>query len=172
MKERWKAVVGFEGLYEVSDRGRVRSLDRSIRVTASWYRKAHLRRYSGQLLRPGKSGPFGYVSVVLKHGRPSVPVHHLVAAAFLGARPRGLDVRHKNGRGGDNRVSNLAYGSRAENNRDISRNGRRKVTPAQVRRIRTLVLSGKTMTELSKSYGVCRSQISNIANRKHYSHVR
>ena len=104
--EQWKPVPGYEGIYEVSSEGRVRSLPR--------------RGVRGGLMttRPGKRG--GYLVVALtRDGRTSTKaVHVLVAAAFLGPRPPGMQVRHREGNPLDARLVNLAYGTPAENAAD------------------------------------------------------
>ena len=113
--EIWKPVVGYEDAYEVSSRGKVRSVDR---VTE---RGAKLR---GVPLTEFKT-PHGYVRVGLcKHGKTRTTlVHPLVLEAFVGPRPAGSDCRHLNDVPDDNRIENLAWGSRSENVYDSVRNG-------------------------------------------------
>lgn len=111
--ERWLPVPGFETIYTVSDRGRVRGIVR--------------RGSRGQVLKL-KVGPRGYPFVILCN-RPtvkSVEVHRLVAAAFIGPRPAGHVVRHLNGDPFDNRPENLAYGTPSENMFDVVRHGRHR----------------------------------------------
>lgn len=114
-RETWLPVVGFEGFYEVSDLGRVRGIDR--------------RRSDGSTLRGRVLVPYldarGYLRVQLfRHGDRSRPVvHRLVLTAFVGARPEGMVCRHGNGDALDNRLSNLRWGTVAENNRDTVRHG-------------------------------------------------
>jgi hypothetical protein len=102
----------------VSSTGEVKSLDREV-VTS----KGIVRRLKGRTLKPGLSD--GYLSInILSQGKQvSWRVHLLVAAAFIGPRPRGLDVCHKNDIRTDNRVCNLKYGSRSENMQDVFTNG-------------------------------------------------
>lgn len=104
--ERWLPVPGYEGFYDVSSLGRVRSLPRT--------------KTKGGILKPGRKG-IGYQLVVLSRGQlpqVSTSVHVIVAAAFLGPCPPGMEVRHKNGDPADNQVSNLTYGTHAENMQD------------------------------------------------------
>lgn len=119
--ETWKPVVGFEGAYEVSDLGQVRSVDRS------WRQKSksgsdYLHKKKGKLLRPGIGGN-GYPTVVLGRKAGSKTVHSLVAASFLGPCPIGQEVRHRNGDRADPRLSNLEYGTRSQNIKDAVAHG-------------------------------------------------
>jgi hypothetical protein len=117
--EEWKSVPGYEGQYEVSDLGKVRSLDRSV-VNKDGIR----RRVPGVMLKPGKNA-LGYFHVALcKDGVPrSWKVHQLVALAFIGPRPEGMDTCHTNDIRTDNRAVNLRYDTHSENARDHVRAG-------------------------------------------------
>ena len=119
MDETWKSVPGYEGLYEVSDRGRVRSLDRIV------HRKdGRTRRSAGRVLKAHPYDRYGHVHVSLydlQGGRKNVPVHYLVLGAFVGPRPEGLDICHSNRQSEDNRLCNLRYDTRSANVRDYYR---------------------------------------------------
>lgn len=171
MDELWMPVVGFEGLYEVSDQGRVRSLDRLIWNAASARCKAHWHPFRGRVLRPGKYTKHGHLSVVLRHGAHGRPVHTLVLAAFLGPCPPGQEGLHGDGDASNNALANLRYGTRTENNIDISKHDRRKLTLDEVRQLRGLRAKGHTYEQLSKLFGICESHVGNIVHRKQYSHV-
>ena len=114
MPEQWKPVVSYEGLYEVSDQGSVRSLDRIVK---------HGR--NGQRLRAGAekkqvSVKDGYLAVSLcKDGvEKQRKVHILVAEAFLDERPQwSTMVNHKNKVVTDNSVSNLEWSNNGHNKR-------------------------------------------------------
>jgi hypothetical protein len=113
--EQWLPVVGWEGLYEVSDRGRVRSLRRPTKVGVR----------GGRLLRQNVRPDYGYRRVDLTHaGRRSTrTVHTLVAEAFV-PNPQGYPlVRHLNGVPGDSRADNLGWGTYAMNVADAQRHG-------------------------------------------------
>lgn len=118
--EVWKDIPGHEGRYQVSDLGRVRSLDRMIEypahVTSSGLRRGgYARKLQGRVLRPGRFTHTGHVSVVLGHGAHGSPVHRLVLAAFIGPPPPDHEVLHLNHVASDNRLCNLRYGTRSEN---------------------------------------------------------
>lgn len=168
MKEIWRKIPGHSG-YEVSDLGRVRSVNRILRVDASPRAGAHERFYHGKILRPGSSQ--GYPSVVLGKGRPGTLVHRLVLLAFVGPCPEGQEALHRNGDRSDARLSNLRYDTRSANNEDTSRHNRRKITVEGVREMRAARAAGATLRELSEQYGLCQAQVSNICRRQHYRHV-
>ena len=120
-EEIWRPVVGFESAYEVSDLGRVRSLDRSWKQL-SRHGKEYTHHKKGRVLRPGPSN-YGHLSVVLGRGNTRM-VHTLVLEAFRGPRPSPKhDSRHINGDPTDNRLDNLAWGTRSENIRDAVAHG-------------------------------------------------
>ena len=115
MTEQWRPVVGTTG-YEVSDQGRVRSLDRYIDHPVT-----HRVRLPGRVLKAALQNG-GHLKVGLGRGRVD-QVHRLVLAAFVGPCPEGMEVRHLNGDPTDNRLENLTYGTRAENIADAVRHG-------------------------------------------------
>ncbi len=168
--ERWCDVAAWEGLYQVSDRGRVRSLPR-VRKD----RSGKVRRWPGkQLALVRDSG--GYLRVNLSDlgRRKERCVHCLVAEAFIGPRPESMDVCHNDGNRDNNAFSNLRYGTTLENQRDRrahgtdpvgSRNGRAKLTENDVRNIRSL-RGFISNLELSRKYGVDNSVIYRIQNHE------
>lgn len=121
MRERWLPIPGYEGNYEVSDRGNVRSVDR-IRIGTDGI--AQKRR--GQILRGTIGARDGYRCVNLRTGGGNgrvTPIHRLVLLAFVGPLPPGMVSRHLNGNPTDNRLENLKYGTQSENMHDRVRHG-------------------------------------------------
>jgi len=114
MKEVWKDIPGYEGMYQVSSSGRVRSLDRVLEHPQG------AKRLKGKVLKHFFSS-FGYHQVGLSGKTTSV--HILVAAAFLGPRSKGAEVRHGANGINDNSISNLSYGTRQQNALDQRRDG-------------------------------------------------
>lgn len=114
--EHWRGVPGFEGAYEVSDQGRVRSITRGI-VT-----KAGVRKVSKGKVLKFWVGSSGYFQVYLGRGNPKM-VHHLVLTAFHGPRPEGKEGRHGNGKCLDNRAVNLSWSTHQENELDKQAHG-------------------------------------------------
>ena len=115
MAEQWKAVPGYEGWYEVSDQGQVRSLDRV---------NSQGRRLRGKVLTPTIStGGYSKVGLHYNGAVEQFNVHRLVLLAFVGPPGEGLVVRHLNGVPADNSLTNLAGGTVQENVRDQLRHG-------------------------------------------------
>lgn len=117
--ETWRPVPGYANAYEVSDLGRVRSIDRII-VNSAGVRK----RLQGRVLKLHLNS-VGYWSVHLhSRGRQrTAAVHQVVAAAFHGPRPEGWETLHRNGDYLDNRAGNLRWGSKGENAQDSIMHG-------------------------------------------------
>lgn len=117
--EEWRPVPGYEGRYEVSDQGRVRSLDRWIA------RRGGLAGYSfvrGQVLRP-KVDSLGRHSVGLGRSK-TVRVPTLVLLAFVGPKPPGYECCHGDGDPSHNWLGNLRWDTHSENMNDKVRHGR------------------------------------------------
>lgn len=110
--EEWRAIPGFEGLYEVSDHARVRRIGRAARSGNGRGGGARQGRVLALQLRPT-----GYQSVQLwRDGKYfSRLVHTLVAAAFIGPKPPNHDVNHIDGDKVNNARPNLEYLTRSEN---------------------------------------------------------
>ena len=109
--EDWRPVVGFEGLYEVSNRGGVRSLDRVL------LRGRHPIALKGRMLL-GTVSVRGYSVVSLRQPGQSQQkryVHQLVAIAFLVREPQHTEVNHLDGDKQNNTVANLEWCTREEN---------------------------------------------------------
>lgn len=114
--ERWRPVAGYEGLYEVSDQGRVRGVEREL-ISAN----GQVRRWRGRILAHDFDR-HGYPRIGLHVGGMTKRflVHHLVLHAFVGSKPDGMEVRHLNDVRSDNRLANLVYGTRSQNMFDAS----------------------------------------------------
>ena len=178
MSERWLPVVGFEGFYEVSDAGRVRSLDRVI-----WFeRKGRPMRRTlvGQILTPCVH-THGYAQIVLsKDGEHTTRlIHAVVLEAFVGAPPEGMEGCHEDNDKWNNCLSNLRYDTHLENSRDRIRHGVQTrgetaghavLTEDDVRRIRTLAgtIDNK---EIGARFGITGSNVGYILKRKTWKHI-
>ena len=173
--ETWKPCYGFEGFYEVSDKGRVRSVDHYTKETIDT-----LGRHQPSVLKRGKlikqrDHSFGYKIVTLSKNNKifTTPVHRLVAEAFYEPRTsKDIVIRHLNGDPSDNRVENLAYGTQKENMMDAikqdtveygERRYNAKLDNATVKQVKQDLVCGASSGEVSKKYGIPQSQVWKIA---------
>lgn len=162
-EEDWRPVAGWEGFYSVSSFGRVRS---EARVTSC---KGRPYRVRARILRPGVHER-GYLVVILcRAGVPSrAYVHRLVLEAFVGACPPGMECRHLDGKTGNARRANLAWGTPTENAADRDRHGTQprgesasyaKLDADQVRRIRA---DARIQREIAADFGISQTAVSRI----------
>lgn len=172
--ERWLAVPGYEGIYEVSDLGRVRSIPRIDNLGRHW---------RGLILRPAPQARTGYLGVRLsRSGVTSThAIHRLVMLAFIGPPPPGQEVCHgPNGRL-DNRLSELSYGTHAKNSGpDKARDGTlargsdapgAKLSEADVREIRRRHAAGELHREIAKDFPVGKGAISAAVSGRDWGHL-
>ena len=179
MSERWKAVSGYEGRYEVSTRGRVRSLAVNGRGSQS-------RKSRTQLISTVTEG--GYLRVGLWDGKKVRlhRVHRLVALAFIPhKRAEQNTVNHRDGNRRNNRLSNLEWATMHEQNLHKyavlglvpcrgERNGAAKLTEADVRAIRASYephVRGRGYNALADRFNVSKVTIWRIIHRRSWSHV-
>lgn len=122
--EEWRDIPGYEGLYQASNLGRIRSLDREIVD-----RFGTARKIRGRVMRQ-EMGTAGYLIIRLtKDGkRKHVLVHRLIAMAFLPDDDWSLQVDHINGIRHDNRVNNLRFATPQENTDNKMRLGNKRST--------------------------------------------
>lgn len=175
MIEIWRAIPGYEGGYEASSLGRVRSLDRYVDMPCvRGHCRAHQHFCHGRVLRPGPANS-GHLSVVL--GRDNTQsVHVLVLLAFVGPPELGQEARHLNGRPACNRLDNLEWASRQRNSQDKKHHngaGNYKLRPAQVRQIKRALLKPRCGLQhaLAKHYSVSDAMISAIKRSISHSDI-
>ena len=178
--EVWKDVVGYEGLYQVSNLGRVKSLDKviSTRNGYSSFGKSIKGRVLKQVL------VMGYLKVHLVNiGKgKSIPVHRFVAMAFLANKNNYPQVNHKDEDKTNNIVDNLEwctalynnnYGTRNERISKNQNNDRKNKPILQFTSDGTFVKEWVSITEASK-YGFQRRSIQRCLNseyKRHYNFI-
>lgn len=171
--EIWLPVVGFEGLYEVSNYGSVRSL---VRVAMANYGE---RKYGGKNIRPILRKADGYLVVNLykDNKRSQKTLHVVVAEAFHFKAFPELECCHNNGIKADCRSENLRWGTRKENSKDKEIHGTKiegskspnaKLNEEQVIEIRA---AKGSKVEIAKAYGVSDQLIGKIKRREAWSHI-
>ena len=119
-REIWKPIPGYERFYEVSNQGRVRSLNRETKDAMG-----RTRQWKGRILNPIKNNN-GYLKVGLyKDGATQQKnIHRLVLETFDGEPREGQVACHNNGEPTDNRLANLRWGTQKENVADAIKHGR------------------------------------------------
>lgn len=183
-EEIWKPVVGHEGLYEVSNLGRIRALERMRRGVSAKSGKEFFRRIPGKLLAPAPhtAGYLG-LSLTAAGGKPvSHLIHRIVAEAFL-PNPRELPyVNHLDANKHNNAVSNLEWCTATENYHhavklglvpDVrgSRKGSAKLHEDEVFVIKKMIQLGFSNEELAAIFKVSTAPISYIRTNKAWTHV-
>lgn len=181
--ETWKPVVGYEGLYEVSDLGRVRSVDIWITSRNRWGTETCRLRKGRILKQTIDRGKEAYGRRQVKLSRENHPktrlVHQLVAAAFIGPRPNGLEVAHRDGNAAHNALLNLRYSTPKDNSADKYTHGtmlcgtavhNSKLRECDVLRIRALH-GERTVSEIAEMFQISIAQVSRIQNGKRWAHV-
>lgn len=160
MVEVWKDIPGHEGDYQVSDLGKVRSLDRCVNNVNK--KGTEFKRFlRGKVLAPAVFCKTGHLALPLGRRTRGIPVHQLVLLAFEGPCPEGLEVRHLNGDPQDNRLENLQYGTRTENILDVYHQGKRwrKLNIEDVHEIRKRISEGEKITAIAKDFNLSATTV-------------
>jgi hypothetical protein len=172
--QTWKPVVGYEGIYEVSDIGNVRSvLYRSLRYT---------KRTEPTELRK-RVGKYSVVWLYRNDVKRQKPIHRLVAEAFIGPQPT-LDheINHKNGNGNFNHVDNLEWITHSENMyHSYTLPGRKRVRgenhpkskllAEDIPVIRRMKSDGQSYLKIANHFNVSKPLIKNIIAGRAWKHI-
>jgi hypothetical protein len=180
--EHWRDVPGFPG-YQVSDWGNTRVVDRVVHTA-----NGQVRHYRGMPLKQTEN-PHGYKIVGMTcgaegriTGHKNMMVQRAVLLAFCpDVSGDGMDVRHLDGDKSNNRVENLAYGTRAENEADKvlhgsanlgARNGMSKITEKIVRKIRKQYAKGNvSQAAIAVQHDICREMVGRIIRRDSWAYL-
>lgn len=175
--EEWRRIPSAPN-YDVSNLGRVRS----------WIHAKGMRREPRLMKVQAWSGGRPTINLTHSDGRYRVRfVSHLVAEAFIGPRPEGMVVAHRNDAPWDNRPENLHYVTYSENTREAYANGAilrganpvrwgthpgAKLTAAEVRAIRRRRAAGESASKLAAEYNVSLPLVYAVANGRRYAWVK
>ena len=162
MNEIWKDIAGYEQLYQVSNIGRVKSLERKVK----W--KNGYRIVSEKIIKQIKDKD-GYLKVNLNKGgiKKNIRVHRLVCYAFIPNQENFTEVNHKDECKTNNNVENLEWCTREYNNSYGTRKQRfcKKVICIETGKIYT------STREIKRQFGFNNSSISQCCNGKRYKTV-
>jgi hypothetical protein len=180
--ELWKPVPCelFASHYEVSNQGRVRSLDRVVTEN----RTGKCRRHLGRLLTPKRTGKYFGIDFFVAPHKCRFYIHRLVASAFIPNPHNKPHVNHKNRNRSDNSASNLEWVTAAENTAHLLQTGWRasnhprgadhyqaRVSEADVIALRETWSPGDSIHELRKTYGVSSRALYQILRGATWKHV-
>lgn len=172
VKELWKDVPGYEGLYQASSLGSIRCISRLNRNGD--------RVILEKVLKPWLCKGYPQVGIYKNGECKRFCVHLLVLGAFRGARPGDFDACHNDGNPLNNRSDNLRWASRTDNHADKklhgthrigSGNQNAKLREFQISSIRDCARRGETHSSIARRVGVTRSCISQIVAKRSWSHV-
>lgn len=168
--EEWRDIVGYEGLYEVSNIGRVRSLGKRARVMI--------------LQKRNKKGKYYGVSLLKDCKQKNMQIHRAVALAFIPNPENKPCVNHIDNDPSNNKLNNLEWVTNRENTIHAVRQGRQRLdniinrkgeqvfgAKLKAKDILEIRNSSLTQRELSFIYKVSRGNISSIKSRNRWKHI-
>lgn len=167
--EEWRNIKGYEGLYEVSNQGRIRSLVRKVT-----YKDGRVYFYKSKVLKPSKDR-YGYYFVNLcKEGkRTPKSIHRLIAEAFIPNPENKRDIDHINTIRTDNRIENLRWATRSENclnpiTNERQKNSQHSTPVAQYSLEGELIAVYRSIKEAARQTGCSHGNIYNCCNGGFY----
>lgn len=173
--EIWKDIDGYEGYYQVSNYGNVRSL---TRIVTKCDGSSLLVKGRIMSLGHGKNNLYLCVSLSKNCSHKHVIVHRIVAAAFIGDIPDSFEINHIDGNVQNNHVSNLEIVTHQQNIDHSVLSGLKhdygeahvhaKLTNEQANLIRKRCMNGEMQKDLAVEYGVSKQAINNIVHYKSY----
>lgn len=176
MPEIWKDIPGYEGYYQASDSGNIKSLGRNISYLLNG--KEVIRFQKEKILKPRvRKDKRLQVDLQKNKNKTSNNIHKLIALAFLGVRPEGKEVAHEDGNCQNNKLRNLRYATSQENEEDKIRHGTKvfgeKVKGAKLsdEECLEIFLSNERNIRLAEKYKVSDVTISNIKLKKTRKHL-
>lgn len=176
-EEVWNSVVGFEGLYEISNFGRLISLPRRVNQRNG---KSYLTKQ--RIMKGGLVGN-GYLAAIMsKNGVHSSKYFHvMVLEAFIGPRPQSHDGCHNDGNKLNNSLSNLRWDTRRANHADkdahgTSNKGERhagaKLEEIDVLKMREMREAGSSFASIAKKFNVATMTAHRAISGKNWSHIK
>lgn len=172
--EEWRDIPSYEGLYQVSNLGGVKSLPKAVLDPSG-----RVRRYGERILKQQPVNKYGHLKVGLyKDGVcTELLVHRLVLMAFVRLPRDGEEALHGDGDPKNNLLQNLRWGSSKENSEDclshgtIARGIDLPQTKLSVEDVLLIREDDRPSTLIAKEYGVNARHIRGIKSNKYWKHV-
>lgn len=178
MIEEWRDIPGFEGLYQISNHGRIKSL--------SWVQKHSSGKFFTKRVRVRKFNPpatnrYHTVLLATPAGPASYQMHRLIASAFIPNTQNKPFINHINGKKNDNRIENLEWCTRSENTIHSFATGLQSnkgenhpqaiLTDDDVREIRSRYANGESSWKIFKSLNMSYTNVKDIIARRTWAHI-
>jgi hypothetical protein len=179
MEEIWKDITGYEGLYQVSNFGRVKSLERKV-----IQKDGGLFSVRETIRKQFCAMGYLYVDLYKDFKKTKFRIHSLVAMAFLKNENNLIEINHKNGIKTDNQSENLEWCTHSDNLIHAFKTGlfisvkgenklNSKLTNENISEIKSLYKTGNfSHRSLAKKFNVCSSTIHNILNNIKWKHLQ
>lgn len=179
MNELWKDIPNYEGLYQASNMGNIRSLDK---IVPKW-NKPYKRKIKGRVLKKHKAnGGYNVVALHKNKNQKTYKVSRLIGITWKDNPDNKPEINHKNSIRTDDRAENIEWCTRSENvkhsydkgnaNQKGEKNAYSKLTKKKVLSIRDKYDSGKySQIELSDMFNISKTTIHNVVKRKTWNHL-
>lgn len=176
--EEWKDVIGYEGFYQISNMGRVKSLERNI---IQW-RGGNIYKRKRILIQSFNRDGYLHVKFHKAGKKCNKSVHRLVGQYFVGNKNNYSDINHKKGVKMDNRASELEWCTKSQNTQHAydtglkkkllgEQTGSSKLKENQVKDIRIFIKEGVPLKDIAAKFNVKYCAIWDIKNNKRWTHI-
>lgn len=169
MIEVWRNIPDYEGFYQVSNFGRVKSIKRII------IRKNGTKYFCPEkLIKSVNHKGYKYLGLCKNGKVKTIGVHQLVLRAFVGVQEKGVEVRHLDNNPFNNRLENLAYGTKSDNMQDAVKCGSlsRSHTSLTDEQVISILADDRRICEIAKSYNIDSGTVVAIKQRKYFKHLK
>lgn len=177
INEFWSPIKYYEGLYEVSNWGRIKSLEKVI-----LYSNGRRYLYEEKILKLNPSNGYRTISLVMNKEKTTHMVHRLVAGAFKENPLNKTFVNHEDGDRSNNYHLNLSWSTPSENQLHSynvlghkavrgERNGASKLQEKDISLIRHLYSTGVSQCQIGRLFSVCQEAIRKIVYKETWAHV-
>lgn len=179
MSEVWKDIPNYEGLYQASDFGQIKSFDASQKINNKWG-GITTRVINGSILKHIVIDGYHYVNLYKNRKSRRYSVGGLILSSFIGPMPVGMERCHNDGVKSNNTLLNLRYDTHLENITDKIKHGTyfvgeqctsSKLTECQVIDIRTRRNSGETAKSIADDFNVNPIAVRRVCTGVTWKHV-